>query len=327
MKKLCSVLICLLMLTCLLAGCSCDHDWESADCENPKTCEECGETKGDARGHDWEDSDCVNPKTCAECGETQGKATGHDWNDATCDTPKTCKVCGEFEGDPLSHSWTDATCQTPKTCALCGATEGSTLDHSWADATTEAPKTCTFCGQTTGDKIHTDSRFKTADCAPFFGTWTGSYRLDAEKYFGISVDSEELFVDYEYTYTYSNDGTMHIVTAMVGDDSILALSHVAAEVLYTQMAGQGLSRSEVNAMIMAETGKSVIQFYMDYYRDNAESLTTEVDGVYYVKDGMYYAGETWSSDFLSYECKFTVDGKLIIPVEGMDKDLELTKVK
>lgn len=112
----------------LLCGCQCDHDWEKATCEEPRTCSECGETRGDPKGHDWVDATCEEPKTCSECGETEGEPLGHDWQDATCEEPRTCTECGETEGEPLGHDWQEATYDAPKTCAACGETEGEPLE-------------------------------------------------------------------------------------------------------------------------------------------------------------------------------------------------------
>lgn len=35
------------MMTSILTGCGCDHKWQSATCEEPKTCKLCGETEGE----------------------------------------------------------------------------------------------------------------------------------------------------------------------------------------------------------------------------------------------------------------------------------------
>lgn len=61
----------------LLSGCSCEHEWIEATCEEPKTCEKCGETEGEALGHSWIEATCTDPKTCEECGTIEGEALGH----------------------------------------------------------------------------------------------------------------------------------------------------------------------------------------------------------------------------------------------------------
>ena len=72
-------LFCLLlvMLMMMLAACSpCEHQWEAANCKDPKTCRLCGDTTG-------------------------VKNDDHQWEDATTDAPKTCSVCGLTEGDKI----------------------------------------------------------------------------------------------------------------------------------------------------------------------------------------------------------------------------------
>ena len=77
MKK---ALICLILpalLMTLLSACGCKHDWIEADCTDPETCAECGETRGDALGHSWKKATCTAPKTCRYCDKTKGEAKGH----------------------------------------------------------------------------------------------------------------------------------------------------------------------------------------------------------------------------------------------------------
>jgi len=84
MKKYLSILLLIALLASLLTGCGCDHEWEDATCEEPETCEKCGETRGDPDDHSWKAADCENPKTCKYCKKTKGKALGHDWEDGLC---------------------------------------------------------------------------------------------------------------------------------------------------------------------------------------------------------------------------------------------------
>jgi len=51
----------------------CEHDWLAADCNNPETCLECGETKGTVLEHEWKDANYQEPETCILCMETKGE--------------------------------------------------------------------------------------------------------------------------------------------------------------------------------------------------------------------------------------------------------------
>ena len=74
MKKYIIISLCLALLTLTCCGCTCDHQWQEANC---------GE-----------------PMTCLKCGETEGEPTGeHDWAAATTEAPMTCRVCGLMQGD------------------------------------------------------------------------------------------------------------------------------------------------------------------------------------------------------------------------------------
>lgn len=98
-RKIAIAALAVLMLS-LLTGC-CSHVWYAATCTTPKTCQECGETEGEALGHTWEEATCTTPKTCTVCKETEGEAPGHTWEEATTEAPKTCTVCKETEGEKI----------------------------------------------------------------------------------------------------------------------------------------------------------------------------------------------------------------------------------
>lgn len=132
MKKTTFHFLSILLLTVLLAGCSCQHAWTEADCTTPKTCTQCQITEGEALGHSWQEADCVTAKTCSRCDATEGSALGHSWTEATCTAPKTCSRCSVTEGQPLAHTWEgEATLYTAPVCSVCGA-EGETLPGYFA---------------------------------------------------------------------------------------------------------------------------------------------------------------------------------------------------
>ena len=105
MKRYSPLFVCLILCLCLLAGCSCKHEWNEATCQLPKT--------------------------CSLCGQTEGETVGHSWASATCTAPKTCTVCALTEGEALEHSWIPATCQSPETCSTCGLAQGGLLNHAF----------------------------------------------------------------------------------------------------------------------------------------------------------------------------------------------------
>lgn len=152
--------------------------------------------------HEWEEADCVNPKTCTKCDVTEGEALGHSWVDATCEAPKTCSVCGASEGEALGHTWTDATCAQPKTCQTCHATEGEALAHNWINATLTDPKTCLACGATEGE-------------AGLVGTVNVPELSDLEKSLGhsrgLNIRAEPKWPDGERVGTYNHEDVVTIL--------------------------------------------------------------------------------------------------------------------
>lgn len=182
MKRILAIVL-VLILSLSLVACGHEHSWKEADCDNPKTCSECGETEGEALGHKWIEATCAAPKTCSVCGATDGEALSHTWTPATCTTPMTCSVCGVTSGTALEHTWKDATCSEAKTCSVCGATDGEALGHDtpdlscvndgtctrcgeivpalghdWKEATCTEPQTCSRCGATDGKELgHTEA--------------------------------------------------------------------------------------------------------------------------------------------------------------------------
>ena len=96
MKRILSVLLVLVMLLSLLAGCTCEHEWEEANCIAPKTCKHCNETEGEkANIHQWEEATTEAPKTCALCGKTEGEKINVD---ARFKTANCKEVFGTWNG-------------------------------------------------------------------------------------------------------------------------------------------------------------------------------------------------------------------------------------
>ena len=71
-KKLTTLIISIICLS-LLSGCCISHKWQDATCAAPKTCTECGKTKGEPLAHTWQEATTDAPKTCTICGATEGK--------------------------------------------------------------------------------------------------------------------------------------------------------------------------------------------------------------------------------------------------------------
>ena len=147
------------------AKCSCGatsgnplgHQWISATCKAPKTCNRCKITEGTADPnahvdtnkdgkcdlcgtticvHEWSpaNASCTQTQTCTKCHAVRA-ARSHDFEAATCTDPKKCKVCGTKEGNALGH--------TPNSSNICTRCNKQLVAHNYND--TNVHKTCPYC--------------------------------------------------------------------------------------------------------------------------------------------------------------------------------------
>ena len=324
MKK-CIIFVMITLLTAaILTGCACEHIWKYADCQNPKTCENCGETEGETLEHTWQEADCDTPKTCKECDATEGAPLGHSWLAATCEKAKTCEVCGTTDGEAPGHSWQEATCDKPTVCEVCGLTEGDALGHTWQEATTEAPKTCSTCGATEGERIITDERFTTAASKEVFGTWSGTMLFDGEAEMGISVEGENLDFNAIFTYTFYNDGTVNAVCQMEEEGFFRVLKIITIEELYISLEAENLTREEADTLFFSVYGMT-IEEYVDAALAgmSIEDFSSTLEGVYYVSDSHIYMGDSWSE--LTEDYIYTLEGDTMVMTDTYGDTLTLTK--
>jgi len=170
----------LLILICLVSGCSCKHEWRRPDCETPKT--------------------------CSQCGETEGTAPGHSWEAASCETPERCSACAMTKGEPLGHSWQPADCKKPSQCATCGKQEGEALGHNmttWEIKNTVMTRWCKNC--TFNENITVDQEVIVRD--HLLGTWSSSTKVR------FNHKHERLTTPQaDYSITFLEDGTLRYIT-------------------------------------------------------------------------------------------------------------------
>lgn len=292
-------LVLVLVLSLALTGCS-------------KPCE-----------HEWEDANCEDPKTCELCDETEGAPLGHTWKAATCNAAKTCETCGKVDGEPLGHTWVDATCEDPKTCSACKTEEGEALGHTWVDATTEAPKTCSTCQATEGDPIDVDDRFVTSECEALFGSWSGTITQTSAD-FGMEDDSYSMTAT--MTMTFGNDGTLTEKYVYEKDSYMTFMRYYLAEMAYASMEAEGFDRDTADAAFVSVYGMNITE-YVDTTLDalTEEDLAEEYTGVYYIEDDTFYCGLDWTDDDM-YGYEFTLEGNtLTLDEEYTGVETVLTK--
>ena len=302
MKKIWIAVLALVMLL-LLAGCGCEHEWEDANCETPKTCK--------------------------LCDETEGAPLGHTWNAATCTEAKTCDVCNKTEGEAKGHSWEAATCLLPEKCSVCHETRGEALSHNWQEATTEAPKTCANCQLTEGGRLITDPRFTTASTKELHGKWycdvtlTGKM-LEMEGY----IDKLNCTMHYEFGKTGELKASLEVHDMFAFQN---ALKKMTVDALYAEFAySYGYDKTTANLAMQAAYGMTVEE-YADTYVESVDmdEIFEEYgafDGVYYVGQNGIYMALSWNNTF---ECStYTLEnGVLIIAEETLEEGGEPLQFK
>ena len=287
MKKM-ILIITALSLMLALAGCGCKHET-------------------------WNEADCVNPKTCAECGETEGSPLGHSWKAATCDAAKTCENCGETEGEALGHAWVASDCETPKTCYNCKLTDGEALGHDWQDATTELPKTCNTCGKTEGEKIVTDPRFTTANNEMLFGKWIAEineYIPDFDMELAMNVSME-----------FHNDGSVKLDMELKDPEAFMQLMlEIMVESTYAEMEAQGYGKEDTDEAFLEVYGMDV-RAYMESQLTGLDMNDVlglvDLTYVYYAEGDQLYMGLNW--EMISEGQKFELLDGILYVFEGGDE--------
>lgn len=284
-----------LVLLILLSGCKCQHQWQEASCDAPKT--------------------------CTLCQEVQGEPAGHSWAEATCETPKTCTGCGITEGEPTGHTWLDATCTTGKKCSVCGDYRGEPLDHDWEDATTEAPKICKRCNQRSGSKLDIDPRFSTPAVAHLLGKWKCDTVLP-----GIEGYLDEIPCTIFLEFT----GKGWVDTSLELHDQIAymdAMVKAEIDLAYALLESEGYNREEADALFVEVYGMPVEQYFTVLYMDvNISELFDYlfIRGVYYANEEGLYTGANWKSEFI-LQAYTLEDGVLILDNFVWQEDQEPPK--
>ena len=171
------------MLTFLLNGCKCEHEWLAATCTEPITCINCHETQGEALGHNLVEATCTEAQHCSKCDIKLGEANGHIWEPATCSQAKHCTVCNEEDGDALPH------------------TEGEwqyTTDY--VKARISSKQYCTVCEKLLDDNsekmlsLHSEGKFVISayDYTSRFNDMLDG--IDGNNYIAVSTSSDDNYV-------------------------------------------------------------------------------------------------------------------------------------
>ena len=115
-----------------------------------ETCTRCTETNDTVipmLPHNWDEADCTQPRTCADCGATEGAASAHDFQflseaPATCvadgETVEKCANCPETRSTPIPatgiHGYIAVPGANYRECAMCGKLDVDGILDLYPDA-------------------------------------------------------------------------------------------------------------------------------------------------------------------------------------------------
>ena len=313
MKKFILVIL-ILPILFIMAGCQCKHEWSDATCTSPQKCLKCNISNGQPLPHTLTSATCKEPQKCTVCGATEGDVLPHNWGTANCIVLKTCLDCGTTEGELLPHSWEAPTCTRPKTCTVCGVTDGDKLSHtpvaewvtkdvSYIYAEEERVQTCSGCGETVKteildiEKLHDGTFFiiTPEEFATRFGNMLDSYT-------GNSYKTKSATTEDSYGFGVVENGSAVCVFIFSKNGDMITDAQKNDNGAFNKLLGKCNNDSNALARItlaLIQTVDPTITFddAKIYATELMEDESVTINGVTYIL--MSYGGE--------YVIGFTID--------------------
>ena len=119
-------------------------------------------------------------------------------------------------------------------------------------------------------------------------------------------------VPIELILDFKNDGNFG-VNVQVTDRFLEVMIQYAVDDIYAQAAAEGISKEELDAMVMEDTGMTLYEgFAQEMNKDTFNEIYTKLFeafgtfGVYYIDNGMFYSGADW--DVMMDVYSYTLDG-------------------
>lgn len=122
-KKILFILVILVCSVLALASCNkpkpeagCNHVWQEATCETPKTCSLCSETEGEALGHSGGTATCTSKAVCDLCSaeygdfDTTSHSTDETWFKKVDGHYKGYRCCGTAATELEAHVKVEGVC-------------------------------------------------------------------------------------------------------------------------------------------------------------------------------------------------------------------------
>ena len=178
-----------------------------------------------------------------------------------------------------------------------------------------------------GNLINNQGKFDPEVCAPLFGTWYGTFTMNAAD---MGLEGVEGSIDLNVVMVLDELGNMTMYTTVDTQAFMDFMVPLQEEMIYQMLAqsmGEDCTREEMDAIFQSQYGMSIHDYVvmMVGQMDVEEMLNQETVGVYYVEGDTFYSGDSWAG-FME-PSQFTLEGDtLTLTEEVPDLDMEMTLV-
>lgn len=178
-----------------------------------------------------------------------------------------------------------------------------------------------------GNLINNQGKFDPEVCAPLFGTWYGTFTMNAAD---MGLEGVEGSIDLNVVMVLDELGNMTMYTTVDTQAFMDFMVPLQEEMIYQMLAqsmGEDCTREEMDAIFQSQYGMSIHDYVvmMVGQMDVEEMMNQETVGVYYVEGDIFYSGDSWAG-FME-PSQFTLEGDtLTLTAEVPDLDMEMTLV-
>lgn len=178
-----------------------------------------------------------------------------------------------------------------------------------------------------GNLINNQGKFDPEVCAPLFGTWYGTFTMNAAD---MGLEGVEGSIDLDVVMVLDELGNMTMYTTMDTQAFMDFMVPLQEEMIYQMLAqsmGEECTREEMDAIFQTQYGMSIHDYVvmMVSQLDVEEMINQETAGVYYVEGDTFYSGDSWTGAM--EPSRFTLEGDtLTLTAEMPDLDMEMTLV-
>ena len=178
-----------------------------------------------------------------------------------------------------------------------------------------------------GNLINNQGKFDPEICAPLFGTWYGTFTMNAAD---MGLEGVEGSIDLDVVMVLDELGNMTMYTTVDTQAFMDFMVPLQEEMIYQMLAqsmGEECTREEMDAIFQTQYGMSIHDYVvmMVSQLDVEEMINQETAGVYYVEGDTFYSGDSWTGAM--EPSRFTLEGDtLTLTAEMPDLDMEMTLV-